>query len=76
MVPELDAPGGGYGIAVTGTMVITTILAFRVMRHLWHWSLPRALLVAGSFLVIDVAFLASNLVKVGTAAGSRSLSRP
>ena len=54
-----------YGVAVTGTMVITTILAFRVMRHLWNWSLPRTALVAGSFLVMDGAFLASNLVKVG-----------
>jgi KUP system potassium uptake protein len=53
-----------YGVAVTGTMVITTILAFRVMRHQWNWSLPRAALVAGSFLVMDVAFLASNLIKV------------
>ena len=31
-----------YGVAVTGTMVITTILAFLVMRRLWNWSLPRA----------------------------------
>jgi KUP system potassium uptake protein len=54
-----------YGVAVTGTMVITTILAFRVMRYLWGWSLPRTILVAGSFLVVDVAFLTSNLVKVG-----------
>ncbi len=53
-----------YGVAVTGTMVITTILAFMVMRRLWNWSLPRAGLVAGLLLVMDVAFLASNLVKV------------
>jgi len=45
-------------------MVITTILAFMVMRRLWSWSLPRAAAVAASFLVIDSAFLASNLVKV------------
>jgi KUP system potassium uptake protein len=53
-----------YGVAVTGTMVITTMLAFIVMRRLWNWSLPRAALVAGLLLVMDVAFLASNLVKV------------
>ena len=53
-----------YGVAVTGTMVITTILAFMVMRRLWSWSLPRAVAVAAFFLVIDSAFLAANLVKV------------
>jgi KUP system potassium uptake protein len=41
-------------------MVITTILAFMVMRRLWNWSLPRAAAVAGVFLVIDVVFLASK----------------
>ncbi len=53
-----------YGVAVTGTMVITTILAFTVMRRLWGWSLPLAAALVGFFLAIDVAFLASNLVKV------------
>src|SRR6185295_9533359 len=53
-----------YGVAVTGTMVITTVLAFMVMRRFWSWSLPRAAAVAGIFLVIDLAFLAANLVKV------------
>jgi KUP system potassium uptake protein len=53
-----------YGVAVTGTMVITTLLAFVVMRRLWQWSLGRALVVSGFFLLIDGSFLASNLVKV------------
>jgi KUP system potassium uptake protein len=53
-----------YGVAVTGTMVITTILAFMVMRRLWNWSLLQAIAVAGVFLLMDLAFLASNLVKV------------
>ena len=53
-----------YGIAVTGTMAITTVLAFAVMRGLWGWSLARSAAVAGFFLVIDLAFLASSLVKV------------
>ena len=53
-----------YGVAVTGTMVITTVLAYVVMRRLWQWSLARALVVSGLFLVIDCTFLASNLVKV------------
>jgi KUP system potassium uptake protein len=53
-----------YGVAVTGTMVITTILAFTVMRRLWGWSLPLAAALTGCFLAIDGAFLAANLVKV------------
>jgi KUP system potassium uptake protein len=53
-----------YGVAVTGTMVITTVLAFLVMRRLWQWSLGRALVVSAFFLLIDGSFLASNLVKV------------
>ena len=53
-----------YGVAVSGTMVITTLLAFLVMRRVWSWSLPRAAAVAGFFIVIEGAFLASNLVKV------------
>jgi KUP system potassium uptake protein len=53
-----------YGVAVTGTMVITTILAFTVMRRLWGWSLPLAAALTGFFLAIDGAFLAANLVKV------------
>ena len=53
-----------YGVAVTGTMVITTILAFTVMRRLWGWSLALAAALTGFFLTIDAAFLAANLVKV------------
>lgn len=53
-----------YGIAVTGTMVITTILALIVARRLWHW--PRALvaLVGTVFLITDVAFFAANALKI------------
>jgi len=57
-----------YGVAVTGTMAITTVLAFVVMRRVWQWSLARALLVSAFFLVIDGAFLSSNLVKVADGA--------
>ncbi|HJW01992.1 MAG TPA: potassium transporter Kup [Azospira sp.] len=53
-----------YGIAVTGTMVITTILAFIVVRHVWGWSLPVGLLVLGSFLVLDTAFFTANATKI------------
>jgi KUP system potassium uptake protein len=52
-----------YGIAVTGTMVITTVLAFIVVRKLWHWSRLTSVLVAGSFLAVDLAYFLSNALK-------------
>jgi len=53
-----------YGVAVTNTMVITTTLAYFVARHRWGWSPPVALLVTASFLLFELAFLGSSLVKV------------
>jgi len=53
-----------YGIAVTGTMTVTTLLAFVVARHSWGWGLILAGIAAVFFLVIDVAFLSSNLLKI------------
>jgi KUP system potassium uptake protein len=53
-----------YGIAVTGTMVITVLLEFIVARRLWKWSLAGALAFAGPLLLIDLSFLGANLVKV------------
>jgi len=52
-----------YGIAVTGTMIITTILFFRVTRDLWHWSPVRAGALCGLFLVVDIAFFGANIIK-------------
>ncbi len=53
-----------YGVAVTTTMVVTTILLFVVARDLWGWSLPVALVVAGFFLAVDLAFWGANLIKI------------
>jgi KUP system potassium uptake protein len=53
-----------YGIAVTGTMVVTTMLAFVVVWKLWHWPVWLAALFVSGFLVIDFAFLAANLLKI------------
>lgn len=53
-----------YGIAVTGTMVITATLAFIVIRKIWKWNLAAALLVIAPLLAIDLAFLAANLTKL------------
>ena len=53
-----------YGIAVVGTMIITTLFAFLVARSQWKWSLPKALLVFGPLLWIDGSFLVANTVKI------------
>jgi KUP system potassium uptake protein len=59
-----DALGAAYGIAVTGTMVITTVLFYDIARVQWRW--PTALLIplCGAFLVVDLAFLAANSLKI------------
>ncbi len=53
-----------YGIAVTSTMVITTIIFAFVARNRWRWSKPRVALVVGFFLAIDLAFFGANIVKI------------
>ena len=53
-----------YGVAVTTTMAITTLLFYFVARERWHWPKWRALVVAGGFLAIDLAFLGANLLKI------------
>ncbi|HEU4698338.1 MAG TPA: potassium transporter Kup [Gemmatimonadales bacterium] len=53
-----------YGIAVTGTMMITTLLFHRVARERWQWSWWRANLLTGLFLTVDLAFFLANVVKI------------
>jgi KUP system potassium uptake protein len=53
-----------YGIAVTGTMVITTLLAYEVAVRRWKWGLGRALLIFGGFLTFDAAFFGANVMKI------------
>ena len=52
-----------YGMAVTGTIAITTILFFVIVRHRWHRPLWLAVLGAATFLTIELAFLGANLTK-------------
>jgi len=54
-----------YGVAVTTTMVITSILFFTVARERWGWPAWTAGLLSGLFLLIDGAFFGANIVKVG-----------
>ena len=53
-----------YGVAVTATMVITTILLGVVERKEWGWSWPLVLALTGLFLVIDLAFFGANIIKI------------
>ena len=54
-----------YGTAVTGTILVTTVLFFFIVRHRWRRPLWLVLLGAGFFLTIELAFFASNLTKIG-----------
>ncbi len=53
-----------YGVAVTSTMVITTILFYVVARKVWQWSFLPAAGLAIFFLIIDLAFFGANIIKV------------
>ena len=53
-----------YGIAVTGTMVVTAVLAFFVVWRCWRWPLWAAVSVVAPFLLVDLIFLAANALKI------------
>jgi len=59
-----SALASAYGIAVTGTMVVTAMMALIVIWKGWRWSLPATAALMVPFLVIDLTFLAANLLKV------------
>jgi KUP system potassium uptake protein len=58
------ALAAAYGIAVTGTMVITTILFAVVARGRWGWPLWRVGMLTAAFLLVDLAFFGANAVKI------------
>jgi len=53
-----------YGVAVSGEMMLTTVLLYLLMREIWGWSLTRAALVCGVFLGVEVVFFAANALKI------------
>jgi KUP system potassium uptake protein len=59
-----DSLSAAYGIAVTGTMTITTVLALFVARHQWRWSMPVVIIAGTLLLIIDMSFFTANLIKV------------
>jgi KUP system potassium uptake protein len=59
-----SALASAYGIAVTGTMVVTTIMAFVVIWRMWGWNPVAAAALIVPFVCLDMTFLAANLLKV------------
>jgi KUP system potassium uptake protein len=59
-----SALASAYGIAVTGTMVVTCMMAFIVIWRMWRWSPFAAAALMAPFLVIDLTFLSANMLKV------------
>jgi len=59
-----DKLAGAYGMAVTTTMVITSILFYSFARQHWQWSIGKATALVAMFLIIDVAFFVANLPKI------------
>ena len=59
-----SALASAYGIAVTGTMVVTSLMAFVVIRKVWRWSAIATTVVLVPLIGLDLTFLAANLLKV------------
>jgi KUP system potassium uptake protein len=64
MFRSSSALASAYGIAVTGTMVVTGIMAFVVVWKVWQWSPLAAAALMAPFLLIDLTFLGANMLKV------------
>ncbi len=55
-----------YGVAVSGEMILTTVLLYLLMREVWSWSVAKAALVCGVFLALELVFFAANALKIPT----------
>jgi KUP system potassium uptake protein len=67
LVLSFRSSGGlaaAYGIAVAGTMLVTTALLAVVARRIWGWSIPLTIGVIGVFLIVDLTFFAANAFKI------------
>jgi KUP system potassium uptake protein len=59
-----DNLAAAFGIAVSLTMFLTSLLMFLAMREIWGWNLALSLAVAGLFVVVDLSFVSANMMKV------------
>ncbi len=64
MFRSSSALASAYGISVTGTMVVTGLMGFVVFWKVWRWSALAAAALIAPFLLLDLTFLAANLLKV------------
>jgi KUP system potassium uptake protein len=64
MFRSSSALASAYGIAVTGTMVVTGVMAFIVVHQGWRWSLAATAALMVPFLVVDLTFFSANLLKI------------
>jgi len=64
MFKSSSALASAYGIAVTASMVVDSLLAFVVVWRLWKWPLWRAFVTMGTFFVIESVFFSANLLKL------------
>ena len=59
-----DNLAAAYGIAVTGTMLVTTIMTFFVVYYRWHYNLWVAFAATGFFMLLDIVLVGSNVLKI------------
>jgi KUP system potassium uptake protein len=59
-----DNLAAAYGIAVSTTMLMTTLLAAVVMTRVWHWNAALVATIISVFIVVDIGFFAANLIKI------------
>jgi KUP system potassium uptake protein len=59
-----DNLAAAFGIAVSLTMLLTSLLMFLAMREIWGWNLALSLAVAGLFVIVDLSFVSANMMKV------------
>jgi KUP system potassium uptake protein len=59
-----SALAAAYGIAITGLMVVTTLLTFFVVRNTWNYPLPLVITATAIFLCVDLAFFGANALKI------------
>jgi len=64
LFPTSSQLAGAYGVAVTGAMLVDSLLAFFILRFMWKRSLIVSVLALIPFLIIDISFFGSNLLKI------------
>ena len=57
-----DSLAAAFGIAVSLTMLLTSMLMFLTMREIWGWTLPVSLVVSGLFVIVDLSFVTANMM--------------